>query len=400
VKLNEQNAIDRVLKLMSVSGVSCREQAVSDLIRKMLEQAGVPASAIEVDSAHQRSPAGGETGNLIVWLKGTRRGPRRLLMAHMDTVPLAAGCVPVRKGDWIHPASGQTALGGDNRAGCAAVLTAIIETLEQKIDYPPLTLLFTVQEEIGLRGARFLNPSKLGNPELCFNWDGRVATDFIVGAVGANNLQIVVDGIASHAGVHPENGVNALVVASLAIADLQSQGWHGLVLKGRQRGTSNIGIVSGGDATNVVMPQVQLQAEARSHNAAFCRRIVSAYRKAFDRAAKQVSSADRRRAQVTFQEDLRYDAFRIKPSAGCVQSAIKVADVLGVSHSISVCNGGLDANWMTAHGFPTVTLGCGQHEIHTVNERLHLPDFLRACSISLMLATAADERLECRIDNR
>lgn len=71
----------------------------------------------------------------------------------MDTVPLCDGCQPVREGDWIRPGSKDTALGGDNRAGCGVVLTAILEILSQGLDYPPLTLLFTVQEEIGLRGA-------------------------------------------------------------------------------------------------------------------------------------------------------------------------------------------------------------------------------------------------------
>ncbi|MGV2338677.1 MAG UNVERIFIED_CONTAM: hypothetical protein LVR18_33225 [Planctomycetaceae bacterium] len=118
----------------------------------------------------------------------------------MDTVPIAVGAVPVRDGEWIRPKSSETALGGDNRAGCAVVLTAILEVLRQKLDYPPLTLLFTVQEETGLRGARYLNTAKLGRPELCFNWDGRDPSSLIIGAVGASNLSIRIEGIASHAG--------------------------------------------------------------------------------------------------------------------------------------------------------------------------------------------------------
>ena len=390
MQVNEEKAIRRVLDLISIQGGSGNELEVSAWIQKQLTDAGVPESAITIDTANKKSPAGGNTGNLIVKLKGTIKGPRRLLMAHMDTVPLCVGCQPVCEGDWIRPKSKETALGGDNRAGCAVVLTAILETLKQNLDYPPLTLLFTVQEETGLRGARYLNASKLGKPELCFNWDGRDPNSLIVGAVGANNLQIRIDGIASHAGAHPEDGVNAAVIASLAMAQLQKGGWHGLVRKGKNRGSSNLGIIRGGDATNVVMPLVTIQAEARSHDSQFRQQIVAAWRDAFETATDSVTNAAGQYGSLKFIEDVRYEPFRIEDSSACVQLAKTVSEAVGLTPKPQVCDGGLDANWMAAHGFPTVTLGCGQHNIHTVKERLHVPDYLAACRVGLRLATGAE----------
>lgn len=387
IKVQESQAVKRVMDLMAIPGKSCEESKVSAWIQKELKKAGVPASSISIDTAHERSPAGGETGNLIVKLKGTAKGRRRLLMAHMDTVPLAVGCKPVKKGQTIHPASGRTALGGDNRAGCAVVLTAILEAIRQGVPYPPLTLLFTVQEEIGLRGARYISASKLGSPSLCFNWDGRDPGDLIIGAVGATNLAIKIQGIASHAGAHPEDGVNAAVVASVALASLQQDGWHGLVESGRNRGASNIGVISGGAATNVVMPEVEIEAEARSHQPAFRKRIVKEYRKAFTSAVRSMSNAAGQKASLTFDEDTRYEAFSIKGTSECVQIAAQAAESLGLEPVARPCDGGLDANWMAEHGFPAVTLGCGQHGIHTVDETLDIPQFLDACRIAVQLAT-------------
>ena len=98
-----------------------------------------------------------ETGNLIVELPGTRAGPRLLFSTHLDTVPLCAGAKPRREGDRI-VSDGTTALGGDDRTGCA-VLVALAETLiKHKLPHPPITLLFTVREESGLHGARELEP--------------------------------------------------------------------------------------------------------------------------------------------------------------------------------------------------------------------------------------------------
>lgn len=379
------------MDLMAIPGRSCQESLVAEWIRKQLQKAGVPASSISTDTAHRRSPAGGELGNLIVRIKGTAPGPHRLLMAHMDTVPLAVGCKPIRKGDIIRPASRTTALGGDNRAGCAAVLTAITEVKRQKLPHPPLTLLFTVQEEIGLRGARYISAGKLGKPTLCFNWDGRDPGDLIIGAVGATNLDIRIAGIASHAGAHPEDGVNAAVVAAQALASLQQNGWHGLVEDGNKRGASNVGVITGGAATNVVMPEVHLEAEARSHQPAFRKRIVREWKKAFQAAVKDIRNVSGQRASLSFEEDTRYEAFAIRESSECVQVARRAAESIGVATAAHPCDGGLDANWMAEHGFPAVTMGCGQHDIHTVDETLNVPQYLAACEIATRLAAGTED---------
>ncbi len=387
--IDERAAVRRVTDLIRLRGGSGSEADVCHWLQQALQDAGVPASAMSTDTANRRSPIGGNTGNLIVRLKGTQRKPRRLLMAHMDTVPLAVDSEPVLNGDWIRPKSADTALGADDRAGCAVLLTTVTELLRQGLDHPPLTLLFTVQEEIGLCGARHASTGKLGNPQLCFNWDGRDPADLIIGAVGATNLTIDISGIPSHAGVHPDDGVNAAMVASLALADLQENGWHGLVVKGSRRGTSNLGSIEGGAATNVVMPHVRLTAEARSHSPAFRDRIVREFHRAFERAVRRIHNSRSQTAELSIEDDTRYNAFKIPRSADSVKVAIRAVKQAGLSPQTSSCNGGLDANWMTAHGFPTVTLGCGQHNIHTVDERLHIPQFLQACSIAVQIASGS-----------
>jgi tripeptide aminopeptidase len=50
-------------------------------------------------------------------------------------------------------------------------------------------------------------------------------------------------------------------------------------------------------------------------------------------------------------------------------------------------NGGLDANWLVKHGLPTVTIGAGQYEVHTVKEYVHLPEFANGCRLAVALAT-------------
>jgi tripeptide aminopeptidase len=308
-------------------------------------------------------------------------------MAHMDTVPLCAGARPVRDGAVVRAADPHTALGADNRAGVGVLLTAALNILEQKLPHPPLTFFFPVQEEIGLYGARFANLSKLGSPKLCFNWDGSLPHAACLGATGDYALEILVHGVASHAGVCPERGVSAIAVAALAIADLQENGWHGLIVKGKRTGTSNVGVIQAGEATNVVTPSARIRAEVRSHDPQFRVKIVQAYEKAFQKAARRVQSTLKQRGRIDFRSELKYESFRLEESEPCVKEALRAIAAAGLRPETRISNGGLDANWLSCRGLPTVTLGCGQQEVHTVHETLLIEDYWKACQIGLILAT-------------
>ena len=378
-----------VLDLLSIPGPSGRERAVAERIVHWLREAGCPAAAISFDTAHRKTPLAGEVGNLIVRLPGTVRGPRRLFMAHMDTVPVCVGAQPVVVGRYVKSADPKTGLGGDDRAGVAVVLSTALEILRRGLPHPPLTFLFAIQEEVGLYGARYVKAAALGRPKLAFNFDGGAVEKITVGATGGYRLDIAIEGIPSHAGVAPEKGVSAIAIASLAIASLVRDGWHGLVVKDGRRGTSNVGVIQAGAATNVVAESATLRAEARGHDPAFRGRIVKAIEKAFGDAAKQVRNCDGLTGKVSFAGRLDYEAFRLADDEPCVVAASTAVRAAGLVPRLDVSNGGLDANWMAANGIPTVTLGCGQMEIHTTQERLDLEAFETACQVALTLAVAS-----------
>jgi tripeptide aminopeptidase len=377
-----------LLELLGIPGPSGQEQAVAERVVEVLREAGCPAEAIAFDSAHKRSPLAGTVGNLIVKLPGTLRGPRRLLMAHLDTVPICVGAKPVVKGRRVRSADTATGLGGDDRAGVAVVLSTARELLLRQAPHPPLTLLFAVQEEAGLQGARYVKPADLGRPKYGFNFDGGGLEKLKVGATGGYRLEIAIQGLASHAGVAPEKGVSAIAIAALAVAALVRDGWHGLIEKDGQRGTSNVGVVQSGSATNVVADSALVRAEARSHDPAFRGRIVEAIERAFHEAAQQVRSVEGRTGKVKCAGRLDYEAFRLGDDEPCVKAAREALAAMGLNPVLDVSHGGLDANWLTAHGIPTVTLGCGQMEIHTTHEQLDLATFENACRAALRLATA------------
>ncbi|MBX3355661.1 MAG: M20/M25/M40 family metallo-hydrolase [Phycisphaeraceae bacterium] len=381
-----------LMALLAVEGQSGEEKLIGDTIIKRLRAIGVPASAISFDDAHRRIPLPTQTGNLFVNLPGTRHGERLVFATHMDVVPIVRGAKPKKSGQRIVPA-GKTGLGGDNRTGCA-VLVALAETLiRKKLTHPPITLLFTVREESGLQGAKYMDPKKLGGAKKCFNVDAKYAHELITGAVGAQSWEVEIHGKAAHAGVAPEKGISSMLVASIALAEAHRGGWWGKVVKGRRAGTSNAGIFAGhdrkaaGDATNVVTDYVFVRGETRSRDAKFAAEITAAYKKAFELAGRTVKDSSGGRAKVVFKGKAEYPPFELPKSDAAVQQAMRAVKATGATPKLLFSNGGLDANWFVRHGLSTVTFGAGQHEIHTVKEWVDIPEFIRGCELAVTIAT-------------
>ncbi len=388
-------ATARLMRFLAIEGVTGRERLIGKEIVAALREAGVPARAIRFDEANKRIPVPTETGNLIVDLPGRgalKDADRRLFMTHMDTVPLCAGARPKRQGRKIVNTA-KTALGGDNRTGCAVLVTLAAELSKHKPDHPPLTLLFTVREESGLWGARHVDLADLGGVTMGFNYDGGAAAKVSIGAVGADRWEVEIFGRASHAGVAPERGISATMILAEALSAVRAAGWFGKVEKNSGGGTSNVGPVSGagggaaGDATNVVTDYVRVRGESRSHDARFVRQITAAYRDAFAEAAKSVANSDGKAGRVKFTAQTDYHPFRLKDTAPVVRRAVAALEAQGHTPILRAANGGLDANWLVRHGIPTVTFGAGQNEPHTIDEWIDVNEFENAARLAVGLAT-------------
>lgn len=395
VAVDTDAATTRLMRFLAVEGVTGRESMIGKELVAALREAGVPARCIRFDDAHTRIPLPTETGNLIVDLPGRgslESADRLLFMTHMDTVPLGAGAKPKRQGRKIVNAA-KTALGGDNRTGCAVLVTLAAELLCHKPDHPPLTLLFTVREESGLWGARYVSPKDLGRVAMGFNYDGRKAADVIIGAVGADRWEVEIFGRASHAGGAPERGISATMILAEALVAVRAGGWFGKIEKGGRNGTSNIGPVGGandrpaGDATNVVTDYVLARGESRSHDPKFVKEITQAYKAAFTNAAAGVKNSVGKSGRVKFKSRIDYHPFRMKETEPAVRRAMAAVATQGRTPNVRVANGGLDANWMVRHGVPTVTFGAGQNEVHTVDEWIDLAEFEAGCRLAYELAT-------------
>jgi tripeptide aminopeptidase len=387
VKSWRRKSVNTLLELLPIPGVSGEEECVVNYLRKQLRRLNIPAADIYVDDAHRKSALGGNIGNLIVRLAATLPGASRMFVAHLDTVPGCLGSVPVLKDGMICSGKSTMGLGADNRTGVAVLLNTIREIVENSIPHPPLTFLFTVQEERGQLGVRHIAIELLGAPTLSFNFDGGKAEKLTIGSVGADRLDIELTGIGAHAGLRPEKGASAIVAAGKAIADLQDKALLGAISYRNKSLTTNIGIIAGGSAVNVVPEHVMLKAEVRGYDRELRTSIVSIFKSAFDQAAAAICNVDKQAVRSEAQSRTDYEAFSLTDSEPCVVEAERAVRSAGLRPFRAVANGGTDANWLFVHGIPTVSFGAGQVASHSYEEAVDIKEFEKACRIALLLAT-------------
>lgn len=77
-----------------------------------------------------------------------------------------------------------------------------------------------------------------------------------------------------------------------------------------------------------------------------------------------------------------YDSFALARAAPVVRTVVSAMHKLEMDPLFDDADdGGSDANWINAHGLPMVTLGTGQHGVHTTSEWIGLDEFLTACRL-------------------
>ncbi|MGE4489742.1 MAG: M20/M25/M40 family metallo-hydrolase [Kiritimatiellales bacterium] len=389
IRINEKQAVQNLMELLAADGPSYGEGPAADAVKKLLISAGCNSKWIRENVSKKRLPKEFTIGNLVVKIPGTVKAPRIMFSAHLDTVPICRGAVPVKQGNRIVP-KGKTALGGDNRASVAAIVTMAQTILHSDLPRPPITLLFTVGEENGLFGAKAFEAADGGNPAMCFNLDGGGERGGVVGALGAIRWEAEVLGKSSHAAMNPEGGISSAVIAANAIAWLKENGWFGRIQKDRCEGTTNIGVMHGGDVDNQVMDCLKITGEWRSHNPKSLEKISNVWKKAFEKAARELKNNLGECGRVEFFTASDYRSFRLKNNEPVVKRFLKAAPMAGRRAYTEVICAGLDANILNEKGIPTITFDAGNHHAHDLNEYVDIPRYLEACRLSVALATMSE----------
>ena len=366
--------IDDFLALVRISSPSRREAEVARWLTATLTGLGV---RVDVDDAGTK--ISGDTGNVLAQFPGTAPDAEPLLLcAHMDTVVPCEKITPVRNGDVIRT-DGTSVLGGDDKAGIAAILEAIRIVRERNIPHGPIDVLFTVCEEQGLIGAKHFDIGRLrARRGLVLDCDG--VDELVVQGPAANRMSYTVHGLEAHAGLAPEEGISAIKVASEAIAAMRL---------GRidEETTANLGSIQGGLASNIIPNKVMLRGETRSRSDAKLRAQTEHMQKCFEDAAARhhVTVGGRTHtARVETRVDRDYEVLNSPRDSTIVRWIRDAVEGRGRSLTVRATGVGCDANVFNGkHGLEIANLGCGMRQIHTVNEWVNVHD-LEATATTLV----------------
>ncbi len=286
-----------------------------------------------------------------------------LLSAHMDTVEPGRGIQPIIKGDRI-TSDGTTILGGDCKAGVAAILEALESVGEDGTSRRPVQVVFTRGEEIGLVGASNLDYSMIRASEAVV-FDGNGPVNTITGASPTYmRFDITIKGRAAHAGVEPEKGLSAIRIATEIINELPN---------GRldEETTFNVGLISGGSVRNAVPAEATFGGEWRSRNTETLDSIKMQLLTTLERARERYKEA-------TIEEELEvmFQMYNLDPEEQIVRLVTRVMRDMDLIPNICPSGGGTDGNVMRLHGIESVVVGMSTNEMHTVDEYVIIPDLV------------------------
>jgi tripeptide aminopeptidase len=367
-----ERLLQTFLDMVRIDSPSGEEDAMRDYLIRRVEAHGLP---------HQTD----EGGNLIVEIPGhaTSHDSILVLSGHMDVVPPCLGIQPNVKGEGlarIISSDNTTVLGADDKSGLAPILEAVFFALENNLPRPRIRLLFTTREEVLLQGAKELSDESLkANFAVTLDHTGRQGV-IINQAPAYIDFEIECRGKSVHAGIMPEQGVNAIVFASRVIERLNL---------GRldEQTTCNLGFWNGGKATNIVPDVSWMRGELRGHHMPRLQQELKHIEQVL--AEESASMAG---TSYEWSHRLEFGEYAIDPTEPGLQHVMTAARKTGLEPELIRTNGGSDNNIFVKRGLPGVVLSAGYVDPHSLKECVSLSE-MQVCTRFLlnMLETFAQE---------
>jgi len=362
--------LDLFLDLAALPSPPGEERAVADRVAAELRGLG-----LKVDEDDAGAEIGSNAGNLYCRLAPTDEGTPLFLCAHLDTVQPTGPIEPVVE-DGVVRNSGGTILGADNKSAVAAIVETARRVVEERRRHAGLELVFTLKEEVGLKGAAAFDCGRLA-ARLGYVYDmaGPIG-EVILGAPHATIMEVTFVGRAAHAGIAPEDGRSAIAAAGRAIADMRL---------GRldEETSANIGTIQGGVARNIVPERCTFNAEARSHDE---RKLAEVVQEMLEACAFAASLTG---CEVETRVESGYKGYRFRKEDEPVRLACAAFERTGHEPVYSLCGGGADANVFNLRGLACVNLSNGMADIHSPDEHIAVADLESMVEVSLALLEEA-----------
>jgi tripeptide aminopeptidase len=363
--------LELFLDLAALPSPPGEERAVADRVTEELRSLGL---AVDEDDAGAR--IGSTAGNLYARLEPTTDGGTPIfLCAHLDTVPPQGPLEPAVE-DGVVRNAGRTILGADDKSAIAAMVEAARRLVDERRSHAGVELVFTIKEEVGLRGADAFDHTRL-RAGVGYVYDQAAPIgEIILGAPHGATLDVTFRGRSAHAGMYPEEGRSAIAAAARAIADLRL---------GRldEETTANVGTIAGGTARNIVPERCSFLAEARSHDEG---KLAELLKEMQETIAFAAALAD---CEASLELAPSWHGYRFRRDDVHVRLAATALERCGYEASYALSGGGADANVFNRRGLRCLNVANGMVEIHTPDEHIAVADLEAMVDVTLALVDAA-----------
>lgn len=266
-------------------------------------------------------------------------------------------------GDTIVTTSGDTLLGGDDKAGDAIIMSVLAYYVKHpEIKHHPIAILFTPDEEIG-RGPEHFNREKFG-ADWAYTVDGDYPTHIDIDNFNGSHADITIYGVGIHPGEAKGKMINAIRVAeefdSLLDANERPEYTDGF------DGFNHI-LSFEGDSTKASLHYI-----LRNHD----RNLLEKQKKEFENAKSFLEKKyPNAKIQLEIKDDYRNMKEVLDKDPRAVNHARKVFEKLGIDAVSLPVRGGTDGATFSFLGCPTPNLGTGSYNHHGRFEYLSLNDF-------------------------
>ena len=399
--------LERFLRYVRIDTQSRRQRTSSpstpgqlDLARVLvdeLKQAGLSDASLD------------DNGYVVATLDGAAgrdSGPVVGLVAHMDTSPdaPASGVEPIVHRDWdgsaielprngtrldpeampelvpkrghdLVTSSGDTLLGADDKAGVAAIMTAVGHlAAHPELPRPSLKVAFTPDEEIG-EGATLFDIERFG--ALCaYTIDGSQIGELQDETFSAVEVTVTIEGIDVHPGQATGKLVNALRLASQIVAALPSD---------------RLTPETTSDREGFIHPYDLTGSAGRARMVAIVRDFdddqLDAHVALLQRTAQEVVGAEpRARLEVEVHPQYRNMRRYLSSAPYAAEAAEAAIRAEGLNPVRNPIRGGTDGSRLSEMGLPTPNIFTGAHEFHSVREWASLQDMAASAATIVRLA--------------
>jgi glutamate carboxypeptidase len=280
-----------------------------------------------------------------------------LVLGHLDTVygtgTLARMPFQVKRGRAFGPGT------FDMKGGLVIALFAF-DALRAADRAPSrrIVFLWTSDEEIGSGTSRALIEREAHRSAVVLVLEPAAGPGGAVktGRKGVGEIEIIATGRAAHAGLNPEDGVNAIEEIALQIARMKR--WN----RPRRGVTVNAGLVEGGTRTNVIPERARVVVDVRVKSAPDARELERKFR-----TLRPILPG----ARVQIRGGINRPPMERKVNRELYGKARKLAAEMGLTLGEAFVGGGSDGNFTAALGVPTLDgLGAVGEDAHGSNENI------------------------------